>query len=355
MASTFTDALVLEKQATGENDATWGDKLNAVLDQIDDVGGAVLSKSVAGSSDVTLSSTEALHATQIYTGLLTGNINVIMPDKHRKWLVFNNTTGAFTLTVKTSAGTGIVVAQPHKAHLYCDGTNVETRDAGIDSIAALATLANRMIYTTALDVYDVTELSVFARTILDDADAAAVLVTIGALGTGKHTLWIPAAAMSPTSSNGCSPLASVETTAGRPDLQVLDYVASADEAAQFQIAMPKSWNLGTVTFQVFWTVSAAVTTGIAMALEGVFVPDNSTIDVAYGTPVVVTDDAQSQTEEQLVSAESGNVTIAGTPADDGMCFFRLFRDVSDGNDDMTQDMRLIGIKLFMTLDAATDA
>ncbi len=56
-------------------------------------------------------------------------------------------------------------------------------DAGLTSIAALTTAADKMIYTTALDTYAVASLTAFARTILDDADAAAVRATIG-VGTG---------------------------------------------------------------------------------------------------------------------------------------------------------------------------
>jgi hypothetical protein len=39
-------------------------------------------------------------------------------------MIFNNTTGAYTVTVKTSAGTGIVVGQGKRAILLADGTNV---------------------------------------------------------------------------------------------------------------------------------------------------------------------------------------------------------------------------------------
>ena len=171
---------------------------------------------------------------------------------------------------------------------------------------------------------------------------------------GVQTIWVPAVAMRPTSSNGCAGIADVETTSGRPDMQVLDFDKDSDEHAQFQICFPKSYALGTITFQVWWAGLAA-TTGVAWGLQGVGVPDNSTIDVAYGTAVVVTDDAQGAVEEVLVTAESGAVTIAGTVADNDICFFRIFRDVSDGNDDMAGDARLLGIKLFFTTDAENDA
>jgi hypothetical protein len=177
----------------------------------------------------------------------------------------------------------------------------------------------------------------------------------GSRVTGKTTIFVPAMAMRPTVSNGAAALTDAETTAGRPDMQVLDFDASADEHVQFQVAMPKNWNESTVTFRAFWTTAGAVTTGVAIALQGVAVSDNGTIDVAYGTPVVVTDDALGAAEDLMVTAESSAVTIAGSPAEADTCFFRVFRDVSDGNDDMSQDMRLIGIWLLYTTNAANDA
>jgi len=172
---------------------------------------------------------------------------------------------------------------------------------------------------------------------------------------GKNTIWVPAAAITPTKSNGCASRTQVETTAGRPDMDVLDFDASSDEHAQFSVAFPKSWNLGTVTFQVFWTSTATDTDGVAWGLQGVACSNDGTIDVAYGTAVVVTDDNISAAEDLLVTSESSAITIAGTPADDDICYFRVFRDVSDGNDDMTEDARLIGLKLFYTTDALNDA
>jgi len=173
------------------------------------------------------------------------------------------------------------------------------------------------------------------------------------LQVGKQTIWVPSNAMTPTESNGAA-RATVETTSGRPDMQVLDFDKDSDEFAQFSIAFPKQYNLGTVTFQFFWSGLAA-TTGVSMSLQGVAMNDNETIDVAYGTAIVVDDDAQGAVEELLVSAESGAVTIAGTPADNDLTYFRVGRDVSDSNDDMAGDCRLHGVKIFFTTDAANDA
>mgnify|MGYP005833184073 CR=1 FL=1 len=160
--------------------------------------------------------------------------------------------------------------------------------------------------------------------------------------------------MTPTESNGCSSLTAVETTSGRPDMQVLDFDPDADEHCQFTVAFPKSWNLGTVSYQIYWSGIAA-TTGVSWSVDAIAFADNDSINTAYGTAVVVDDAAQGAVEELLVSAESGALTIAGSPGDDELCYFRIARDVSDTNDDMAGDARLHGIKLFYTSDAKNDA
>ena len=169
---------------------------------------------------------------------------------------------------------------------------------------------------------------------------------------GKESIWVPANAMLPTTTNGCAAVAKVETTSGRPDLYVLDFDKDSDEFAQFAVAFPKQWNLGTVTFQVFWSGIAA-TSDCDWSVQGVAMNDNETIDVAYGTAVVVTDNVQGAVEELMVSAESGALTIAGTAADNDLCYFRIGRDIS--GDAMDGDARLHGIKIFFTTDAANDA
>ena len=125
MASTYTTRLNLEKPGTGEQDGTWGGTLNTNYDSLDVVIGGYLSKSVAGASDVTLTSGEYANPVIECTGTLTGNINLIVPALERPYDIMNSTSGAFTLTVKTSGGTGVSVPQGGSARVVCDGTNVE--------------------------------------------------------------------------------------------------------------------------------------------------------------------------------------------------------------------------------------
>ena len=126
MASTFSDRLKLELQASGENAGTWGDKTNNNLEVIDAFVNGYLSKSVAGSSDVTLTTADASATAESsnkvieLTGALTGNIKVLVPAKESNYIIFNNTTGSFTLTVAPTGHTsnGVAITQGSHTMVY---------------------------------------------------------------------------------------------------------------------------------------------------------------------------------------------------------------------------------------------
>ena len=187
---------------------------------------------------------------------------------------------------------------------------------------------------------------------------AAELNKLDGVGTlkeaGKETIWVPASAMYPNTTAGCSALTQVELSNG-PELKCLDFDTGSDEHAQFTVAFPKSWNLGTVTFRAYWCSSATDTDGVSWGLQACGMNDNETTNLAFGTAVVVDDANQGAANELLVTDESSAITIAGTPADEDLTFFQVFRDVSDANDTAAEDARLLGIKLYFTTDAANDA
>ena len=169
---------------------------------------------------------------------------------------------------------------------------------------------------------------------------------------GVETIWVPAAAMYPETTNGCADLEQVELSNG-PELKCLDFAAAADDFAQFSIAFPKSWNEGTVTFQAFFTVTGTNTGTVAWGLAGRSFADSADLNTAFGTTVVATAKAHSGTSNDLdVTAVSGAVTIAGAAVDTLTCF-QVLRDVSA--DSQTGAARLLGIKLFFTTNAANDA
>ena len=58
------------------------------------------------------------------TGTLTAGRNFVIPAVTHMLTFYNNTTGGFSVTVKTPSGSGIAVAATKRAILECDGTNV---------------------------------------------------------------------------------------------------------------------------------------------------------------------------------------------------------------------------------------
>ena len=239
------------------------------------------------------------------------------------------------------------------------GTSAIATTIAASTITGQTDLASGLALTDEILISDAGTLKKGDIALIADAiDGAGIDASAGTLvnaAIGKQSIWVPATAMYPTNTGGCAAIALTETTAGRPDMYTLDFDASSDENAQFSVAFPSYWNEGTITYQAYWTTTATDTDGVAWSLAGVAVSDNDTIDVAFGTAVVVTDDALGAAEDLMVTAESGAVTIAGSPAAGDLCYFNIERDVSDANDDMAEDAKLIGIKLFYTVDDVHEA
>ena len=132
MANSTSANLKLTVQATGENSGTWGQITNTNL--------LILEQAIGGYSSVALNATTG--ATLTYsngalsngkdaviklTGTITGNVNVVIPDSVEKtYIIENATSGSFTVTVKTSSGTGVTWSATDKGKkmVYSDGTNV---------------------------------------------------------------------------------------------------------------------------------------------------------------------------------------------------------------------------------------
>ena len=102
-----------------------------------------LTKAVT-SGTYTLTSTEASNVIQKYTGTLTGNVTVIVPQTVQVYYVQNATTAsAYTLTISTGVGgaSTATVAAGNQATLICDSVNLlnaNTVLAGSSSISLIS-------------------------------------------------------------------------------------------------------------------------------------------------------------------------------------------------------------------------
>lgn len=100
-----------------------------------------VSINIAGSGNYTLSGAELNRIAYQFTGLLTGNRDIIVPSTTQQYWVTNDTTGAYVLGVRTStqASPGITVDQGESSIMYCNGTDVVDGDTqGISLPVAVA-------------------------------------------------------------------------------------------------------------------------------------------------------------------------------------------------------------------------
>ncbi len=407
MASTYTP-LGIELQATGENAGTWGTKTNTNLSIIEQISGGYTTQAVTSGGTVNLSvsdgSTGATlsHRMIEFTGSLSDNAVVTIPlDVQTFYFLRNSTSGAYTVQFKyvTGSGDSFTFSTTDKGDQLVfatanDGTNPDIDTLGFGSgdgdvtLTGTQTLTNKTLTSPAIgtkisdtngnELLNLTATSSAVNEltlanaatgngpILSATGETNVDINLNPKGTGvlksgtaavkiagKESLWVPAVAMYPNTTSGCADLAQTELGNG-PELKTLDFDKDSDEFAQFAVAFPKSWNEGTVSFQVFFTADTTNTGTTAWFLQGVALADDGSLNTAFGTAVGPTAKAMSGTANDLaVTAESGAVTIAGSPSTDEYVFFQISRDVSA--DDLSADAKLLGIKFFFTTDAANDA
>lgn len=172
------------------------------------------------------------------------------------------------------------------------------------------------------------------------------------LGAGKHTIWIPAVAMTPRVTNGPS-LGVTELATNDVMLSTLDFDTTTEEGAGFWIAMPKSWDESTVTFKPLWT-AASGSGGVVWGLAGYSFSDDDAMDQAVSGQQTSTDTLLTA-NDMHIGPESSAITIGGTPAEGDAVYFEITREVANGSDTIGADAKLIGIHLYITTNAITDA
>jgi len=301
------------------------------------VDGATGAQGIETDTGLTYNPNSGLLTAAGFSGPLTGNVT-----GNASGSAGSCTGNAATVTTNANL-TGDVTSSGSNATAIASGVIV---DDDVNGSAAIATSKLSGALTA------VTSNGLGTAAALNTGTGASDLPDTNDI-VGTQDMWIPAAAMRPRDNAGCAAIATVAAgTSGRPDFHVLDFANDADDHAQFMVAMPKSWDGGNITFSAYW-IGLAATTGVAWGLQVKALGDGEDIDVAYGVAVVTTDDSQGSATEINVSPASLDIACSGAAGD--LLFCQIFRDVSDGNDDMAGAARLVGIKINYTTDALNDA
>jgi len=135
MASTYSESLKLELIGDGDQSGTWGSTTNRNL-------GTLLEQAITGVRTITMVnanyvltnfngvSDEARNAVLVVQGTISAIRQVVAPLEPKLYVVYNNTTGGYAITIGASSGAVISIPNGVTAQVYCDGTNFYSSQTG---------------------------------------------------------------------------------------------------------------------------------------------------------------------------------------------------------------------------------
>jgi microcystin-dependent protein len=137
MASSYTTSLKIQQMGNGEDSGTWGTITNTNWNLIEQAVSGVVNISMSNANYVLSNlngiSDEARNMVLIVGGTNSGIYQVVAPLVTKFYVVTNNTSGGYAITIGASTGAVITVPNGTTVQVYCDGTNfysAQTSSAG---------------------------------------------------------------------------------------------------------------------------------------------------------------------------------------------------------------------------------
>jgi len=234
----------------------------------------------------------------------------------------------------TPKGTGSVVVS--KADINGGAVDGATIGAASASTAVVTTLK-------------VTTDAAAGKVLVSDADGDLVYTL------ATRTLVLSAAGGYPATTLPDAGFLTVECATNKVDYCGTKFAHSADALSYhvWAFPMPENYDGSTMTAEFYWTTNTAEASGdvrwlIQMLIRG----NDDPIDAAWGTAVGVTDTVLA-VNDLHISATSGAITPAGTPAGGKKLFVRVARDFENG-DTSTADAILLDVYLHYGTDHYSD-
>ena len=135
MASTFSPSLRIELIGDGDQSGTWGQTTNTNLGTLIEQGITGVQSITMVNANYTLSnfngvSDEARNAVLVVGGTNSAIRQVICPLVKKTYIIYNNTSGGYAITIGGSSGSTVTIPNGVTAQVYCDGTNFFSSQTG---------------------------------------------------------------------------------------------------------------------------------------------------------------------------------------------------------------------------------
>jgi hypothetical protein len=148
MASTYTTSLKIQQIGNGEQAGTWGSTTNTNW--------TLMEQAVAGVQTITMANAnytlsnlngtldEARNAVLVIAGTNSGVYQVVAPLTTKTYIVSNQTTGGYAITIGGASGSLITIPNGLTTLVYCDGTNFYS---GITGLTGNQTISGNLTVT----------------------------------------------------------------------------------------------------------------------------------------------------------------------------------------------------------------
>ena len=155
--------------------------------------------------------------------------------------------------------------------------------------------------------------------------------------------------MIPAETNGAQALTEQMHATNFTTMDYMAFDKDTEEFADFKLVMPEQYDNGTVKVKFYWKPADAESgVSVVWGVKAYAATDSDALTGAsgvWGTEVTIEDASLNTNDDLHISSATAAVTIAGTPAEGKLVFFRVARKVADGNDDYADDAHLLGINV----------
>jgi hypothetical protein len=172
-----------------------------------------------------------------------------------------------------------------------------------------------------------------------------------------RTLWVPAASMIPTVTNGATS-GSKEFVTNDINMDYLAFNTTTEQFAAFSVVLPENWDRGTIKAKFYWAPtnnSGSSANTVEWEIAAVAISNDDAIDVALGTSQVIsmalTSVGASESGYLHITPATPAVTVGGTPALGDLVHFKISRNVG-GTDTYGYDALLFGALIQCTTNIA---